>query len=79
MAGILTDCFRQVLNFYYQLGQIIGALIRNFRQIKNLPLRNAAPDLDQALFGARLDCGLDLYKQLIEFGEAVKAWMTVQV
>ena len=37
------------------------------------------PDLDQALFGARVDCGLDLHKQLIEFGGAAKVWMTVQV
>ena len=37
------------------------------------------PYLDQALSGARLDCGRDLHKQLIEFGGAVKVWMTVQV
>ena len=37
------------------------------------------PDLDQALSGARLDCGRDLHKQLIEFGGAAKVWMTVQV
>ena len=37
------------------------------------------PDLDQALSGARLDCGQDLHKQLIEFGGAAKVWMTVQV
>ena len=36
-------------------------------------------DLDQARFGARLDCGRDLNKQLIEFGGAAKVWMTVQV
>ena len=37
------------------------------------------PDLDQALSEARLDCGRDLHKQLIEFGGAAKVWMTVQV
>ena len=37
------------------------------------------PDLDRALSGARLDCGKDLHKQLIEYGGAAKVWMTVQV
>ena len=37
------------------------------------------PDIDQALYGARIDCGRDLHKQLIEFGKAAKVWMTVQV
>ena len=37
------------------------------------------PDLDQALSGARLNCGQDLHKQLIEFGGAAKVWMTFQV
>ena len=37
------------------------------------------PDFDQALAVARVDCGRDLHKQLIEFGEAAKVWMTVQV
>ena len=37
------------------------------------------PDPDQALSEARLDCGRDLHKQLIEFGGAAKVWMTVQV
>ena len=37
------------------------------------------PDLDQALSKAMLDCKLDLHKQLIEFGEAAKVWMTIQV
>ena len=37
------------------------------------------PDLDQALSGAKLDCGWDLHKQLIEFSKAAKVWMTVQV
>ena len=32
-----------------------------------------------ALQGAWFDCGLDLHKQLIEFGEAAKMWMTAQV
>ena len=36
-------------------------------------------DLDQEHSGARLDCGRDLHKQLIEFGGAAKVWMTVQV
>ena len=37
------------------------------------------PDFDQALSGARFDCGRDLHKQLIEFGEAAKVWITVQI
>ena len=37
------------------------------------------PDLDKALSGAWLDCGQDLYKQLSEFGGAVKVLVTVQV
>ena len=37
------------------------------------------PGLDKALSIARVDCGQDLHKQLIEFGGAAKVWMTVQV
>ena len=37
------------------------------------------PDLDQALSEARVDCARDLLKQLFEFGEAAKVWMTVLV
>ena len=47
--------------------------------MKYLPIPNAKPDLDHALSGARLDCGRDLHKQLIEFNGAAKVWMTVQV
>ena len=79
MAGILTEHPRTVPNLYWQPGQLIGAPVRNFRQIKYIQLPNAVPDLDQALSGARLDCGRDFHKQLIEFGEAAKVWMTVQV
>ena len=79
MAGILTERPKQILNIYWQLGQPIGAPVTNFRQIKYLPLPNAWPDLDQALSGARLDCGRDLHKQLFEFGGAAKVWITVQV
>ena len=49
MVGILTDRPRQVPNLYWQPGQPISAQVCNFRQIKYLPLPNAAPDLDQAL------------------------------
>ena len=79
MAGILTERPRQIPNLYWQQGQPIGAPVSPFRQIKYLPLPNAVPDIDQALSGARLDCGRDLQKQLIEFGGAAKVWMTVQV
>ena len=79
MAEVLTERFRQVPNLYWQPGQPIGIPVSNFRQIKYLPLPNATPDLDQELSGARLDCGRDLHKQLIEFGGAAKVWMTVQV
>ena len=37
------------------------------------------PDLEQELFGARLDFGRDLHKQLIDFGGASKVWITVKV
>ena len=79
IAGILTERPQQIPNFYWQLGNQIGAPVSNFRLIRYLPLPNAAPDLDQALSGARLDCGRDLYKLLIEFAKAAKVWMTVQV
>ena len=79
MAGILTEHRRQVPNLYSQPGQPIGVPVSNFRQMKYLPLPNAVPDLYQALSKARLDCGQDLHKQLIEFGGAAKVWMTVQV
>ena len=72
MAGVLTERPQQVPNLYWQLGQQINVPVNNFRQIKDLFLPNAAPDLDQALSGARLDCGRDLHKQLIEFGGAAK-------
>ena len=79
MAGILTERSRQVPNLYWQPEQPYGAPVCNFRQIKYLPFPNAAPDIDQALFGARLDCRRDFHKQLIEFGGAAKVWITVQV
>ena len=79
MAGILTEPPRQIITIYWQPGQPIGAPVSNFRQINYLPLPNALHDLDQALTGARLDCGRDLHKQLIEFGGAAKVWMTVLV
>ena len=79
MAGILTERFWQFPNIYWQSGQPIGAPVSNLRQIKYLPLPNALPDLDQALSGARIDCGRDFHKQLIEFGGAAKVRMTVQI
>ena len=62
-----------------QPGLPIGAPVTRFRQIRYLPFPNAVPDLDKALSGARVDCGRDLHKQLVEFGGAAKVWMTVQV
>ena len=79
MAEIFTERPPQIPNIYWQQGQPVDAPVSTFRQIKYLPLPNAMPDLDQALNGARLDCGWDLYKQLIEYGGAAKVWMTVQV
>ena len=79
MAGILTERHRQVPNLYWQPCQPIGVSVSTFRQTKYIPLPNAVPDLDQALSGARIDCGRDLYKQLIDFGGAAKVWITVQV
>ena len=37
------------------------------------------PDLDKALIGAWHDFGQDFHKQLSEFGQAVKVWVTGQV
>ena len=79
MEENFTGRLQQIYNLYWKQGQPVGALVRTFRQIKYLPLPNAVPDLDQALSGARLDCGRDLHKQLIEFGGAAKVWMTVLV
>ena len=79
MAGVLTERPQQVPNIYWQVGKPIGVTVSNFRQIKYLPIFNAEPDLDQAFSGAKLDCERDLHKQLIEFGEAAKVWLTVQV
>ena len=79
MAGILTERFRQIPNLYWQPGQPIGVPVSHFSQIKYLPCHNAVLDLDQTLFGAKVGCARDHYKQLIEFGEAAKVWMTVHV
>ena len=64
---------------YWAPGHPIGAPVLNFRQLQYLPLPNAEPDLNKALQGSWIDCGLDLHKQLIEFGGAAKVWMTVLV
>ena len=79
MVGLFTDRHRQIPNLYWQPGQPVGAPVRTLRQIGYLPLPNVVHDLDQALSGARLDCGRDLHKQLIKYGKAGKVWMTVQV
>ena len=64
-------------NTHWQPGEPVGAPVSTFHQIQYLPLPYAMPDLDQTLSVARLDCGQDLHKQLIEFGGAAKVWMTV--
>ena len=79
MTGILSGSPQQISNLYWQPGQPIGTPVCTFRQIKYIPLLNVVPDLDQALSGARVDCGRKIQKQLIEFGGAAKVWMTVQV
>ena len=79
MAGLFTDRPKQISNLHWQPDQPVAALVRTFSQIKYLPFSNALPDLDQAIFGDRLNCGLDLHKQLIDYGGAAKVWMTVQV
>ena len=68
MNGIFAERSQQISNLYWQQGQPIGAPVSNSRQIRYLPLPIAVPDLDQALAGARVHCGRDLHKQLIEFG-----------
>ena len=79
MTGILTERPRQVPNLCWQPNQPIGAPVSTFRQIKYIPLPNAVFDLDQALSGARVDCGRDFHKQLIDVSGAAKVWITVQV
>ena len=79
MAGIFTERTRQIQNLYWQLGHIVNAPVKRFCQIKYMPFPNAVPDFYQALYGARLDCERDLHKQLIDYNEAAKVWMTVQV
>ena len=64
---------------YWAAGQPVGSPVLNFRQLQYLPLPKADPDLAKALQGAWVDCGLDLHKQLIEFGGVAKVWMTVLV
>ena len=64
---------------YWAAGQLVGARIRNFRQIQYLPLPNTSPDIDQALSKAWMNCGLDIHKQLVEFWRAAKVLITVQV
>ena len=79
MPEMSNDRPQEIPNFYWQPGHQVGAPVRAFCQIKYLPLSHAVPDLDQAFSGARLDCGRDLHKQLIDFGGAAKVWMTIQV
>ena len=79
MDGILIERPRQVPNLYWQPGQFIGAPISTFWQSKYRPFPNAVLDIDQTLSNARVDCGPDFYKQLINFNGAAKVWMTVQV
>ena len=79
MSGILTERTRQILNLYWQPGQLIGALVSQFRQIQYLPISNAMPDIDQMLSEAIVNCARDLNKQLIEFGGAAKVWMTLLI
>ena len=50
-----------ISNSYWQPGQPVDTPVRTFRQNQYVPLPNAVPDLDQALSGAMLDCGLDLH------------------
>ena len=72
MHEISTNRPQQNSNLYWQPGHPIDAPVRTFRKIKYLPLPNAVPDLDQALSGARIDCGRDLYQQLNEYGKGAK-------
>lgn len=62
---------------YFAAGEPVGAPVLNFRQLQYLPFLKVEVDLDKALHGAWLDCGLDLHKQLIEFGGPDKVWMTI--
>ena len=79
MTGVIAKRPRQIPNLYWQQYQPIGALVSNFRQIRYLPFTNAVPDLDQTLAGPMVVGGRNLYKQLIDFGEAAKVWLTVKV
>ena len=85
MNNILTETgsIANLHNFrnraYWAPGQLVGAPVRNFRQVQYFPLPNAVPNLDQALSGSWVDCALDLHNLLIELGGAAKVWITVQV
>ena len=78
MAGIITERFRLIQSLNWQPGQLIGAQVSNFRQIKYFNIPNAVPDFDQALSGAKMYCGRDIHKQIIEYSKAVKVWIKVQ-
>ena len=72
LAEIFIERPLRVPHLYWPRGQLIGAPVSNFRQIRYLPLSNVLPNLDQSLSMARLDCGPDFHKQLIEFSGAAK-------
>ena len=46
---------------YWALGQLVGAPVRNFRQIQYFSLPHALPDFVQALSRALVDCGSDIH------------------
>ena len=79
MEENFTKRSEQIPNLNWKQGQFVGVPVKTLRQIKYRLLPNAVNHLYQALSGARLDCGEDLHKQLIEFGGAAKVWMTVLV
>ena len=51
---------RQIANHYWQPVQPVGAPVTIFYLIKYLTPPNAVLDFDEALSGARLDCGRHL-------------------
>ena len=64
---------------YWTIGEKVGPPLFKFQQMCYFPIENALPDLDLALDSALLDCNADVPRTIMEYEDAAKIWMTVQV